>query len=70
MQLELTQTEKRLWWSQQPLAQEKVIRDELLQQLPGELVIQIPQDELSQTAAATPPTATTPLEEWLAALRN
>lgn len=70
LQTELTMAEKALWWAQQPLAQEKVMRDELLRQLPGEQVIQIPQDTSGGSTEAPLNRATTPLEDWMALLRN
>lgn len=48
----------------QPFAQEKIIRDELLMKKEGEYVVQIP-DDLVQTSKPLPEIkTTTPWEEW------
>lgn len=66
IETEVEQLELALESAEQPLAKEKIIRNELMMQKPGECVIQIA-DELTQLAASTAaeikPTPT-PWEEW------
>ncbi len=50
--------------AQTPLAQEKIIRNELLLQKPGERVIQIIAKDTAAPPSPTPSPTPTPWEEW------
>lgn len=68
LEAEVKTLEEKIEFAQQPFAQEKVIRNELLMQREGELVIQLPLDQLpTPTPTPTPPTQT-PWEAWRALL--
>jgi len=56
---------------QQPEAKEKIIRDELLLQKPGEYTIQLPPIETTDKTTTIPSsTPTSPRQEWFAILFN
>lgn len=67
MSNEVAVLEKKLDTANHPITQEKVIRNELLLQKPGEYVLQLPPIEVKETP---PPTVEkkTPWEEWQAVL--
>jgi cell division protein FtsB len=50
--------------SQQPFAQEQIIRNELLMKKPGEYVIQIPDELVKKTQDVTETETLSPWEEW------
>lgn len=61
---ENTKLEERITQAQTPLEQEKIIRNELLLQKPGEKVIQIAEDIHLQNPEPEQPQPKTPWEEW------
>lgn len=68
---EVTQLEEKtdalqtqLEQAKQPLAKEKIIRNELLMKKKGEYVIQIPEEALGNTQKNSEVKQTTPWEEW------
>lgn len=60
---EVAVLEKKLEAANHPISQEKVIRNELLLQKPGEYIFQIPEITVEETAA-TQQEETTPWQEW------
>lgn len=62
---ELTQAQKEFEQGQDPLALEKIQRNELLQKKEGEIILQIPDlEETEVKESETQPEETGPLEEW------
>lgn len=63
---EVAQLEESLETAKQPLAKEKIIRNELMMQKPGEYVIQIATEELSNQAKKLPNQEKnlSPWQEW------
>lgn len=62
---ELTQVKKEFEQGQDPLALEKIQRNELLQKKEGEIILQIPDlEETEVKEGETQPEETGPLEEW------
>lgn len=63
MSNEVAVLEKKLDTANHPVTQEKVIRNELLLQKPGEYVLQLPPIEVEETPSPTVEKKT-PWEEW------
>ncbi len=61
---EVSELEARVAASQTEFAREKIIRDELLMQKPGEYVIQLGEQGAQPAATTAPPPTPTPWEEW------
>jgi len=61
---EVTKLEKKLSQAQTDFAQEKITRDELLMQKPGEYVVQLPPLPTPSLAPQTPTQLSTPWAEW------
>ncbi len=62
--VKLEELKQELEFSNSNFAKEKIIRDELLMQKPGEYVLQIPAS-LPEPAAAPPSPTPTPWEAWM-----
>lgn len=67
-QLLLKNTQTAVEKAKSPLAQEKIIRDELLQQKPGEYVVQIPDLPEPKESEVQQMKPLTPWEQWRALL--
>lgn len=63
LELELTQAEQATASKQSQLAREKIIRNELLGQQEGEIILQVPEKE-DWPVPVEGETKNTPLEEW------
>ena len=61
---EISLLEKEVEAAEQPFAQEKIIRDELLMKKPGEYVVQIPEKMILDQTPETQTETTTPWQEW------
>jgi cell division protein FtsB len=61
---EVQQLEGKLTDSQNTVAKEKIVRDELLMQKPGEYAIQIPDVDHTEVVPTQPPATPTPWEDW------
>lgn len=64
IQTEVAELEARLEQSSDPFYQEKVLRDELLLQKDGEIVIQIPREQLPEIVRPSATPTQTPWESW------
>ena len=63
MASEVSELKQEVTIAQSPLAQEKIIRNELLMQKPGEYIIQIPELEISETEVSQEQSRT-PWQAW------
>lgn len=64
MASETLELEERAAKAQSQEAQEKIIRDELLMQKPGEVIVQLPEINRSDLPLPSPSPSPTPWEAW------
>lgn len=61
---DVEKTQQKLQEAQTPYTKEKIIRDQLLMQKPGEFIVQIPDVVLQNEEKPTIKKNPTPLEQW------
>jgi cell division protein FtsB len=64
MEEQLKTLEQTAQEAQQPFTKEKIIRDELLMQKPGEYIVQIPDETSEEVAALQASPTPKPWDEW------
>ena len=64
MKNEVTELEQAVLEAEQPFTKEKIIRNELLMQKPGEYIVQIPEEVAVQAETTIPSPSPKPWEEW------